>query len=283
MQVPGPIKKILKGAYMCGRAVALSFFVSTNFALYHAVLRTYNTTSIHITDSTDIISVINSAEGDDLEEKANNVISERLDFDREEVSDNFKGMLFSYLSKETGFKGGDSLSLEEKINYARKFSATLDYNHKANWLETMVFSENKSFFNIAGSFREYNKINNMSAEEVMKYKAVVCVQYARVFASALNLINESSLNKDDIHVAVMSYVPNDDENLGEKLNLIVSFLNAVAFGEYRVSGAHAVNVVITKDKFYLIEPQQGVDDSSAPVDFMEETLEIDNDYVRKVR
>lgn len=272
-------------SYMTALGSVFLFSVFSNCVTCDTLWRKHHVQGVAVMSETDILPVIKSAEGDGLEEKIREVISEDLDFRKEEVSDGFKEKLFSYLEGKVGAVKGQHLTLEEKIMYAQMFSSTLEYNDKANWIEKIAYSDEVDVPGALKGIYEYGKITGMGSEEIIEYRTVVCGQYAKVFASALNVINESSADPEDIHVATLTFVPNFDRHYGKYLDVLVSVLNAVVFSEYRSSVGHVINLVATEDKFYLIEPQQKVSGShfDSPLAFSDEYLDISVDYAAKLR
>lgn len=252
--------------------------IPANFAAYRTLWRDYNVTSVSIRQETNILEVIKKAKGNNLEEKIKEVIHEEFNFKRENAGENFRKKLFSYLQERVGEVRYQHLSLEDKIMYAQMFSSSLEYNYKANWMEHVGSDgfAKKAF----ESTVEFYKINHMSLDEIADYKTVVCGQFARVFAAALHTINDNSTNREDIHVATLGYVLNYDYKHKNVPRVVISALNAFAFGEYRDSIAHMINIVATDKKFYIIEPQ---DEPSQPISFSNDLFDIDVDYAGKIK
>ena len=213
------------------------------------------------------------------------VVYERISFDKVKANERFKDMLLSYLQENSSPIQGRHLTLEDKINYAQMFSSTLDYNYKANLVNNLSDNNGGVISDTIESVSEYIKINQMNPEKIMDYKNVVCMQYAKVFAAALDVINRSSSNPEDILIGQIYYVPNHTSDYGQSLNVIVSALNAGSLFEWRSSLAHATNIIVTQDKLYIIEPQEQVNSSSYDyqVSFDYTLLDIDSKYADKVR
>lgn len=257
----------------------LASLIAVNVVAYRVLWRDNRSQSVFIGSATNMVDVIKEAEGGNLEEKVGNVIDENLDFSREDVSDEFNDMLFSYLESKGIDAKGKSLALEEKILYARMFSSTLNYNDKANLIVHAVDDDRISLEKAAESISEFDKVSSMDSEDIMDYRTVICGQFARVFVAALHSINDSSANPVDIHVAVLKYVPDYDSAVDGEMGAILPLFNAAVFAEYRKSVSHVINLVATDDKFYLTDPQYGAN----RLLFSGERLEIYNGYADKLK
>jgi len=279
------LRSLLSAVRRFGGAVLLGVLIPANIAGYRTVWRDYHTQEVPVDEGTNLLDAIKSAPGDSLEEKVHEVIYEMIDFDEEEVGDKFRDRLFGYLSECGSDIKGSRLALEDKINYAQKFSSALEYNYNANFIDSIAYPDREGNPDALGSIAEYIKINNMSSEEIVEYHDVVCGQYSQVFAAALHAINSSSANPEEILVGQLYYVPNYDLSYGPVLDIVVSSLNALGFSEWRSSLAHAKNIVVTDGKLYLIEPQERVDLCSydSPVSFSYTALDIDSKYADKIR
>ncbi len=279
------LRSLLSAIRRFGGAALLGFLIPANIAAYRTVWRQYHTQEIPVTEGTNLLDVIKSAPGGSLEEKVHEVIYEMIDFDEEKISDRFKDQLFGYLSECGSDVKGSPLALEDKINYAQKFSSALEYNYNANFIESIAYPDREDNTGVLSNIAEYIKINNMSSEEIVEYHNVVCGQYSQVFAAALHVINSSSANPEEMLVGQIYYVPNYDFSYGPVLDFVVSSLNALGFSEWRSSLAHAKNIVVTDGRLYIIEPQEVVDLClyDSPVSFSYTALDIDSKYANKIR
>ncbi len=273
--------------------VLLSVLIPANYGAYKTLWRDHHSTPVPVHYDSNILEVIKSAPGDNLEDKVKEAIYEKILFDEVKASEKFQGQMFEYL-KINGYDiKGKNLTLDEKINMAQMFSSTLEYNDKANFIDYIY--QNKSVKKdkngpsttklVFDSIHEFIKINLMSAEEIVDYHDVVCGQYSDVFSAALNTINKSSANPEKISVGRLYYVPNYDYNYGQPYDFILSASNAIGFGEWRRSVGHAKNIIVTDSSFYLIDPQAKVNSSlpSAPVEFDFTVLDIDSKYSEKIK
>lgn len=270
----------MKSVYRGGSVALLVPLLAANVIAYRTLCRTYTTQNVFVSSGMNMIDVIKGAEGEGLEEKVGNVIDEQIDFRKEEVSDEFRDMLFDFLKeKKINVKGKD-MTLEEKILYSRMFSSSLKYNDKANLLMHAVDKGTIDLGKAVESVSEFGKVSYMSPEDIMYYRTVVCGQFARVFAAALHIVNESSANPSDIHAATLRFVPNYDYKIDSGLGMLLPAFNAIVFGEYRESVSHVINLVVTEDKFYIIEPQYGADRHLV---FSSKRLDIYDGYADKLK
>lgn len=278
-------KSLMKSVYHGGTVALLASLIAVNIFVYRTLWRTYSSQGVYIDSSTKMVDVLKDAEGNGLEDKIQNVIAEGVDFSREGVSDEFRDMVFGFLDGKGIDPKGKNLDLEEKILYSQMFSSSLRYNNKANLIVHAVEGDKIYFDKAIESISEFSKISNMSCEDIVEYRTVVCGQFARVFAAALHSINEFSANPSEIHVATLRFVPDYDISIGGELGKVLPVFNAIVFAEYRKSVSHVINLVATDDRFYLIDPQDDVVrmPSGTPVIFSSERLEVYNGYVGKLK
>lgn len=277
------IKNRFPRLYKLGAIMALGFLSATNYVTYKTMWKHYTTTPVPISSSEQLTKVIKGAKGNSLEEKIRSVINETIIFRKGIISEEFDSRLFSYLSKSVGNVKGKELTLEEKIGYAQMFSAELEYNYRADFVENVAGAKGVLDFLYKGaeSAYEFTKIYTLSEEGILKNHSVVCGQFAKVFAAALNSINANSKNPKDIKVGVMIFVPGTNENYGKIDNFLISVVNATMFSEWSSSMSHATNIIATKDKVYIIEPQGRFlsSDANNQVHFDFSILDINNKYV----
>lgn len=279
-------KRLIKKACKYGIAGALGLSIFSNYLVYKTMWRTYHTQKVVIKPDHKLLEVAKKTKGKNLEEKIKNVVNEKINFKKEETDEEFNCKLFSFLESKVGRVKGQDLTFEEKIMYAQMFSSTLNYNTKANLIEYISSGDGKKpVSKTIKSLAEFLKINMMDSNEIMEYGDVVCTQYAKVFSAALNSINDSSTNREDIHIGLLTYVPNKDEDYGGKLNVLISVFNAGVFSEYRSSIVHAINLVATKDKLYIIEPLRDVMRGNyfPSAFFKYVSLDINNEFVEELR
>lgn len=268
--------------YKLGAIMALGFLSLTNYVTYSTMWKHYTTTPVSISSSEQLTKAIKGAKGGSLEEKIRSVINETIIFKKGISSEGFDSELFSYLSKNIGDVKGKKLTLEDKIGYAQLFSSDLEYNYRANLISYISESRGVDDFLSRGmrSSYEFIKINTMGEEKIVGYRKVICLQYANVFAAALNSINSRSENPEDIKVGVILFVPGYDEDWGVIGDFAVSAVNAALFSEWSSTVPHAVDIIAAKDRVYIIEPQSRFFSSSADqVHFDFSILDIKNEYV----
>ena len=259
-------------AYRASKLLLLGTLTLANYAAYRTLWRDHRAESVEITDNS-ITEAIKKADGDDLQDKLEDVINEVILFQEEEPNDKFKAALSGFLDKKGLWARDMELSLEDKIYLAQNFSSTLSYNTKANIVDNASSAENIDEFMIKSlqSIYEFTKLNVMRPDELVEYNDVVCLQYAKVFAAALHEINKSSSNPEDITIATMVFVPNYEEDYGVFFDSALKVVNSLIFSEWRSAVPHAISLVATGEKTYFVEPQSSVFRSHA-------TIEVNKEY-----
>ena len=278
-------KSFFKGVYRLGTAVLLGALIPANIVTYRTLWREHHSVSVKVTPETDMMYVIRSSDKGTLEGKVKEVINETIDFYVENTNRRFRKQLFDFLQEKVGNVKYQALTLEEKVMYAKMFSSSLDYNYKANWLDTFAGSKNLNLSDSIDSLSEFYKINKMRPDEIVDYGKVVCGQFSEVFAAALHEINDHSTNREEMLVGSMSFVPNYNGNYGKSLNILLSAFNAAILSEYRPSEPHVMNIVVTKDRFLVIEPQIDVYGNNPSLNdmFSNVSLDINDKFVGRLK
>ncbi|MFH1064539.1 MAG: hypothetical protein V1729_05640 [Candidatus Woesearchaeota archaeon] len=235
----------------------LGALASVNYVIYSTHWRQYRTEPVTMGKDHGLASVVGTAEGDSIKEKLSSVVNEKIWFREDYSSDTFRAGLFVTLAGKGKTVMGQELTLEEKINLAQEFSSELKYNGTANFISHVSDSEGivDAIKRSVESVNEFVKINIMDSEEVVRYKNVICLQYATVFADALYEIDKASTNPVNPVIGTIIYAPNSKENHGNFFDTALSIVNSTLFSEWISSVPHAINIIATDEAIHIIEPQ----------------------------
>ncbi len=271
------LAKGFRRAYRALSLFVLGSLACHNYLAYRTLWRDYRTEQVSITSESNLSDVVRTAEGDNIKERITEVINEKILFHYSAQNDTLRMQLLDFLSNDNEQVYGEKLSLEEKVRLALKFSTSLQYNYKANFLYYAAQSKNPLEFpkKSIESIVEFTRLGLMTPEDLVDYKQVVCLQYAEVFAHALHEINAVSKNPEELTVGTIVFVPNVKSDYGAFYNIALSFVNHTLFSEWRASEPHAINIVAAKDKIYIVDPQlKSVE--------QKETLEINREYASEL-